>query len=113
MDGTEPRVYTTGEIQIYSWSPDGESLIFSDKETLFLGRLGQPPHEIRDPLGSMPGKRIEEIHWIDNTSFLGLVSDDRVQQLWVGNLAGDFLIIKETMKIFDENLEDFSFSNPK
>ena len=90
-DGSEPRPYgqPAASSGFFGWNPAGTHFIYSDKQTHFLGALGQEPQTL-----TLPSEvQLQAVSWLSETQFILQVVEQGVTTLWSGHIDGQLVAL--------------------
>ncbi len=90
-DGSEPRPYgqSAASLGFFGWNPAGTHFIYSDKQTHFLGALGQEPQTLTLP----PEVQLQAVSWLSETQFILQGVEQGVTTLWSGHIDGQLVAL--------------------
>lgn len=90
-DGSEQRPYgePAESLGFFGWNPAGTHFVYGNKQTHFLGALGQEPHILTLPSEA----QIQGVKWLSETQFVVQVVEQGITTLYSGHIDGQLVAL--------------------
>ena len=87
VDGSDPVVYATGELDFQGWTPTGHRFTFWQNQPgeLYLGQIAEPPQRL---VGPGEADRIQSLRWADGETFAYVTGEWGAFIFRVGQVGG-------------------------
>ena len=102
VDGDDPIVYASGELEFLSWAPRGDRFAFryNQPSEVYLGRVGLPPAQLLAPLEGI--ERIASLRWADEETLVYVVVGTDTFAIWGGQVDVGYRIIATSSGSFPQ-----------